>query len=47
LDQVNIVWPGAKIPLHYNDCNYITLMPKVNEIHLVDPYAAISFSMIN
>ena len=29
LDQVNIVWPGAKIPLYYNESNFITLMPKV------------------
>jgi hypothetical protein len=45
LDQVNIVWPGAQIPLFYNQSNFITLIPKVADLHLVDPYAAISFTM--
>jgi hypothetical protein len=45
LDQVNIVWPGAQIPLFYNQSNFITLIPKVMDLHLVDPYAAISFIM--
>jgi len=45
LEQVNIVWPKAKIPLYYDDTHFITLNPVVDKIYSIDPYAAVSFSI--
>jgi hypothetical protein len=27
LEQVSIVWPDAKIPIFYDDLNFVTLAP--------------------
>ena len=43
LDQINIVWHDAKLPLFYDEGNenYVTLYPLVHKPCLIDPYAAI------
>lgn len=47
LDQVQVIWPQAKIVLFYDDHNFVTLIPKIHKVTKVDPYAAISFLIQN
>jgi hypothetical protein len=36
LQQVQVVWPGAILPIFYDDCNFLVLKPLCEQVGRLD-----------